>query len=299
MRILLTGATGFVGGRLISLLGGRAHELICLQRPGSVVPAGVTPLHGDLAHSESIAALPKIDTVIHLAQSHQYRNFPVAAADIFAVNTMATVHLLDLSRRAGVQQFILASTASVYSASNGPCHEEAGLQPDDFYAATKLTAEMLLHPYARYFRTCALRLFTPYGPGQRNRLIPTVFQRVRERQPVTLDGEAGGFQLSVAYVDDVAATFMAAAEQGWHGTYNVAATEPTCVQEIAATIGRLIGVEPVFARTGRPEPLPLIADLLRLSGLWDPRRFRSLEQGLALTVRATRPDDSKTLSCPG
>src|SRR5262249_22757692 len=102
-----------------------------------------------------------------------------------------------------------------------------------------------------------------------------------------------------AYVDDVAATFMAAAEQGSHGAYNVEGTEPNCVEGIAATIGRLIGVEPVFARTGRPETLPLIADLLRLPGLWDPRRLRSLEQGLALTVRATRPDDSKTLSCPG
>src|SRR5262249_21839216 len=103
----------------------------------------------------------------------------------------------------------------------------------------------------------------------------------------------------VAYVDDVAATFMAAAEQGLHGTYNVAASQPTCVREIAATIGRVIGVEPVCARTERPEPPPLSADLLRLSGRCDPRRLRSLEQGLALTVRATRPDDSKTLSCPG
>ena len=297
MRILLTGATGFVGGRLIALLGRHGHELISLQRPGSAVPAGVTPLDGDLARSELIAALPKIDTVIHLAQSHQYRNFPLAAADIFAVNTMATAHLLDLARRAGVQQFILASTASVYSAGNGPCHEEARLQPNDFYAATKLAAETLLPPYAHYFRTCALRLFTPYGPGQRNRLIPTLFQRIGENQAVTLDGEAGGLQLSVAYIDDVAATFLAAAEEGWHGTYNVAAAEPTCVQEIAATIGRLIGVEPVFARTGRPEPPPLIADLWRLSGLSDPRRFRSLEQGLALTACGTRPDDSKTLSC--
>src|SRR5262249_12634737 len=198
MRILLTGATGFVGGRLISLLGTRGHELICLQRPGRVAPAGAAPFHGDRAHSDTIAALPTIDTVIHLAQSHQYRNSPAAAADIFAVNTMATAHLLDLARRAGVQRFILASTASVYSAGNAPCHEEAGLQPNDFYAATKLAAETLLHPYARYFRTCALRLFTPYGPGQRNRLIPTVFQRVRERQPVTFDGEAGGIQLSPA-----------------------------------------------------------------------------------------------------
>jgi UDP-glucose 4-epimerase len=299
MRILLTGATGFVGGRLSSLLGRRGHELICLQRWGSAGPTGVTLLHGDLAQSGSIAALPKIDAVIHLAQSAHYRNFPVAAADIFAVNSMATAHLLDLARRAGVQQFVLASTASVYSIRNGPCHEEARLQPDNYYAATKLTAEMLLYPYARYFRTCALRLFTPYGPGQRDRLVPTVFQRVRECQPVTLDGEAGGFRLSVAYVDDVAETFVAAVEKGWDGTYNVAASEPTSVQEIAATIGRLIGVEPVFSRTGRPEPPPLIADLVRLSELFDPRQFRSLEHGLALTVRATRADGSKTLSCPG
>jgi nucleoside-diphosphate-sugar epimerase len=295
MRILLTGATGFVGGRLISLLGGRGHELICLQRPGSAVPAGVTPLHGDLARSQSTAALPTVDTIIHLAQSHQYHNFPVAAADIFAVNTIATAHLLDLARRAGVQQFIMASTASVYSAGNGPCQEEAGLQPTDFYAATKLAAEMLLHPYERYFRTCALRLFAPYGPGQRNRLIPTLFQRIRERQPVTLDGEAGGLQLSVAYIDDVAATFQAAAEQGWRGTYNVAAAKPTCVHDIAATIGRLVGVEPMFERTGRPEPPPLIADLTRLSRLFDPRQFRSLEQGLALTIGGS-PPGSKTSS---
>ena len=203
MRILLTGATGFVGRRLIALLGGRGHELICLQRPRTAIPAGVKALYGDLARNESIAAMPTIDTIIHLAQSHQYRNFPAAAADIFAVNTMATVHLLDLASRAGVQQFILASTASVYSAGHGYCHEEARLQPDNFYAATKLAAETLLRPYARYLRTCALRLFTPYGPRQRNRLIPRLFQRVRESQPVTLDRDAGGFQLSVAYVDDV------------------------------------------------------------------------------------------------
>ena len=298
MRILLTGATGFVGGRLTSLLCDRGHELICLQRPGSSAPAGVTPLFGNLAHSEAIEALPPVDTVIHLAQSHQYRNFPVAAADILAVNTTSTAHLLDLARRAGVQQFILASTASVYSAGNGPCQEEARLQPNDFYAATKLAAETLLRPYARCFRTCALRLFTPYGPGQRNRLMPTLIQRVRERHPVTLDGEGGGLHLSVAYLDDVAATFQAAAEQGWQGTYNVAAAEPTCVQDIATTIGRLIGVAPVFERTGRPEPSPLVADLMRLAKLIDPYGFRSLEQGLVLTIGVSRPDDMAPLSAP-
>jgi hypothetical protein len=80
------------------------------------------------------------------------------------------------------------------------------------------------------------------------------------------------------------------------GPNNVAATEPTCVQDIAGTVGRLIAVTPVFERTGRPEPSPLIADLTRLAKLIDLCRFRSLEQGLALTMGLSGPEDTTTLS---
>ena len=84
----------------------------------------------------------------------------------------------------------------------------------------------------------------------------------------------------MTYVDDVAATFQGAAEEGWPGTYNVAAPEPTCVRDIATTIGRLLGVAPIFERTGRPEPSPLIADLNRLATVRDPNKFRALDQGI-------------------
>jgi len=284
MRILLTGATGFIGSRLTSLLIERGHELFCLLRPGAPCAAGATPLPCDLARYTAIETFPSVDTVIHLAQSHQYRNFPAAAEDILAVNTLATARLLDRARQGGVRRFILASTASVYSVRCDPCQEDAPLQPDDFYAATKVAAEALLRPYARHYLTCALRLFTPYGPGQRNRLIPTLIDRVRERGPITLDGVEGGLRLSVTYVDDVAATFQAAAEEGWHGTYNVAAPEPTCVRDIATTIGRSLGVTPIFERTGRPEPAPLIADLNRFATVRGPDKFRSLDEGIGRTL---------------
>jgi len=91
-------------------------------------------------------------------------------------------------------------------------------------------------------------------------------------------------RLSVTYVDDVAATFQVAAEEGWHGTYNVAAPEPTCVRDIATTIGRFLGVAPIFERTGRPEPSPLIADLNRLATVRDPDKFRALDQGIVQTL---------------
>jgi nucleoside-diphosphate-sugar epimerase len=248
-----------------------------------MAPSRGSAIYEDLSHAEAIK-IPPVDAVIHLAQSHQYRNFPSAIDDILAVNTSATALLADLARLAGAQQFIFASTASVYSGISGSCREDANLQPRDFYAASKLAAETLLRPYSRYFRVCVLRLFTPYGPGQRNRLIPTLIQRVREHFPVTLDGAERGLRLSVAYVDDVAATFQVAAELGWQGTYNVAAAEPTSVQDIAETIGRLTGEKPIFARTEHPEPSPLIADLGNLASVYDAKGFRSVEQGLASTL---------------
>jgi UDP-glucose 4-epimerase len=285
MRIMLTGASGFIGRHLTSLLlSDRRHEIFCLVRPGTPCASGVTPVPCDLAHHATLETFPPVETIIHLAQSHQYRNFPIAAEDIYAINTSTTARLLDWARQRGVQKFILASTASVYSACNPLCQEDAALQPDDFYAATKVAAEALMRPYASQYRTCALRLFTPYGPGQRKRLIPVLIDRVRERRPITLDGEQGGLRLSVTYVDDVAATFRAAAEEGWHGTYNVAAPEPTCVREIANTIGSLIGITPVFKRTGQPEPSPLVADLNRLAAMCDPGKFCSLDEGVRRTL---------------
>jgi nucleoside-diphosphate-sugar epimerase len=285
MRIMLTGASGFIGRCLTSLLlSDCRHEIFCLVRPGTPCASGVTPVLCDLARHATIETFPSVETIIHLAQSHQYRNFPIAAEDIFAINTLATARLLDCARQRGVQRFILASTASVYSACSPLCREDAALQPDDFYAATKVAAEALMRPYASQYRTCVLRLFTPYGPGQRNRLIPLLIERVRERRPITLDGEEGGLRLSVAYVDDVAATFRAAAEEGWQGTYNVAAPEPTCVREISNIIGSVLGITPVFKRTGQPEPSPLVADLDRLVAMFDPGKFCSLAEGIHRTL---------------
>src|SRR5262249_49909180 len=106
MRILLTGATGFIGRRLTSLLIERGHELFCLLRPGTPCAAGAPPLPCHLESHTAIATLPSVDTVIHPAQSPQYRIFPAAAEDILAVNPLATACLLDRAREGSVQRFI-------------------------------------------------------------------------------------------------------------------------------------------------------------------------------------------------
>jgi nucleoside-diphosphate-sugar epimerase len=273
----------------MSVLRQHGHDIVCLLRPGIACPTGATSIAVDLSRSETLDRLPASDALIHLAQSPRYRDFPNQASDIFSVNTGSTARLLDLACRTDTRAFVLASTGSVYSAGHAPCREDAVVTPDGFYAASKVAAEALLPAYTPFFRTCALRLFTPYGPGQRNRLVPTLIARVRERRRVSLDGEAGGLRLSVAYVHDVALTFRAAVEHAWEGTYNVASPEPTCIANVASAIGRSLGVVPLFERTGRPEPPPIIADVSRLASLHDVAGFTSLDAGIDLTLADEGP----------
>src|SRR5215207_1814019 len=294
MRILVTGGNGFIGKRLIPLLQERRHDVMCLLRDDAPLPSDAEPIRADLARDQHLEAPGAIDAIIHLAQSSRYRDFPVYADDIFSVNTASTARLLDLARRAGAQSFVLASTGSVYAAQGGLCREDQLLTPTDFYAASKLAAEVLLRPYAGLFRVCALRLFAPYGPGQSGRLIPTLVQRVRSGHPISLDGEVDGLRFAATYVADVAAILLAAAEQGWEGVYNIAAPGPTSVRQTAALIGNLVGVEPVFQRTGQPEPVSLIPDLNRLSLQYDLHLLHSLREGLALTLRsAAEPQEAQ------
>jgi nucleoside-diphosphate-sugar epimerase len=284
MRIIITGATGFIGRRLLPLLLEHGHEVTCLLRQGTSCPPGTKSLAVDLSRPETLDNLPAGDAMIHLAQSSRYREFPDSAADVFAVNTASTARLLALALRNGTQVFLLASSGSVYSGGDGPWTEDAKLSPTGFYGASKAAAEVLLSAYAQFFHTCALRLFTPYGPGQHDRLVPTLVARIRERRPVSLDGDAGGLRLSLTYVDDVASTFRAAVEHAWDGTYNVASPAPTCVAEIAGTIGKRLGIAPLFERTGMPEPAPITADVSRLATVQDVARFMSLQAGIDLTL---------------
>src|SRR5262245_66645035 len=112
MRVVVTGAAGFIGSALLRRLAG--HEVIAVIRPGCTV-AGAECIPLDLSQPLDVALLPsRIDVVIHLAQSSRARIFPQGAADAFAVHVASTAALLDWATRAGASRFCLVSTGSVY-----------------------------------------------------------------------------------------------------------------------------------------------------------------------------------------
>jgi UDP-glucose 4-epimerase len=282
MRILITGGSGFIGRAVVARLR-RAHEVCCLLRDPCSAPPGSIPIAGDLAAPLDVTGWPAFDGVIHLAQASARRRFPEAAMDAFAVNVAGLARLVDAASGLSVRRFVVASTGTIYENAAPPLTEDLRVAPRDYYAATKLAAETLLRPYEACMAVSALRIFTPYGPGQTGRLVSELIDRVRAGRPITLVGSDEGHVLAPTFVDDVAEVFVAAAEQGWTGTYNVAAPEVLSMREIGLALGRALGKEPQFERQPG-DSLRLFPDLTRLAGRYPLSGFRSFDAGLRATL---------------
>ena len=127
MKILLTGATGFIGSRLLkSLSSAQDNKLYCTTRAAKKPGDGesITWIHQDFSKKLDLSLFPvRLDTIIHLAQSKNYRNFPEQAIDIFDINVSSTVQLLDYGRQAGISSFVSASTGGVYGYKDSPILE--------------------------------------------------------------------------------------------------------------------------------------------------------------------------------
>ena len=267
MRILLTGASGFVGGYLAPALVSAGHEVQAVVRnPGAYrAPDGVAPLEADLERLDR-AALPEVDAVAHFAQANV--PFPDEAGTLYAVNTASTLVLLEHARRCGAQRFLYASSASVYGLGDRPFTEADPVSAHDFYATTKINSEQLVGTYGRFLETSVLRLVAPYGPGQTGRMIPGVIGRVRDGRPVTLNG-GGRPRMNPIYVEDAVRAAVAALELEGNHVVNVAGEEVVGIDRIAQLAGEALGREPVFEHGDAAAPGDVVADTTRFDELFD------------------------------
>lgn len=247
MRLLLTGASGFIGSHLVKRLRSD-HEVYAMSR----CSLGDW-FHGEVCRWEAterldLATLPtEIDVVCYGATSRRHRDGWAAHDDLMAVNVDGVVPLLDWARQANVRQFIYLSTGSVYGA--GSAEEDARPVPRDFYGASKLAGETLVAGYSRFFDVFIPRLYTPYGPDQADRLVPTLIDRVSSGRAVELHG-TDGFVVQPTFIDDVIAVLTTAIEQRWEGIVNVAGPRAVPLRALAIEIGAVVGREPMFVPAG-------------------------------------------------
>lgn len=281
MKILVTGATGFIGHRLLPRLRDH-HEVFALARRALPSHPEASVIAMDLAKPLDLNALPaKMDVIIHLAQARA--SSPEVADELLAVNTLSTRHLLDYGRGAGVRRFILASTGDVYGWRLGLCKENDPPAPKSDYAVTKHSAEMLAQAYAAYFQNCILRFFHPYGPEQLGRLIPKLASRIERRQAVQLN-KGDRPNLTPIYVDDALTAIERAVDSSYSGVVNIAGDQVISVRRLAELIGSVLKIKPVFNETDM-EATDLSGDNQLMKEVFGGWSMNNLSDGLARTFK--------------
>jgi nucleoside-diphosphate-sugar epimerase len=287
MKILLTGATGFIGRQVLTRLAAR-HDVVALarERPPADLHGDASWVEQDLTQPLGEVPLPKhVDSVVHLAQSRSNREFPERAHDVFEVNTHATLRLLDYARRAEASQFLLASTGGVYGYGPLPFRETDPPNPAGFYAASKRAAEVLTSGYVSYFRVAILRFFFVYGPGQRDMLVPSLLSKILAGSPVTIEGDPGP-RLSPTFINDATDACEAALAVDAAGAFNVAGDDAPTVRELVTLMGDLAGRDPSIKFAPAGSRGDLVGDNTRMKHVLGIRPRVPLPEGLGACLQS-------------
>jgi UDP-glucose 4-epimerase len=288
MDILLAGATGFIGSHLRAELAQRHHVFALTRHRGFTDDKDWTWIQADLSDPTNELVVPgKVDAVVWLAQSPAYREFPERAWDVFVVNVGSVMMLLEYARQSRVKLFIFASSANVYPTCHGRISESCPPAPTSFYARSKRIAELLAESYAAYFRCLILRLFTVYGPGQMETLIPELIERVRQDRPIAAPGNSG-LKLTPVYVTDVCKVIQAALETeeispGFE-ILNVGGDEALNIRQMGLIIGDVLGKQPRFEMLPGDEPGGWMADNSKLKSQFRSIKLIPFIEGIRRTV---------------
>ncbi|HBY92479.1 MAG: NAD-dependent epimerase/dehydratase family protein [Ardenticatenaceae bacterium] len=314
MRILVTGAAGFVGSRLSKTLLARGDEVIGLDNFNDYYPirhkrrniADLTPsprftlIEGDLRDGALLRRLfeeERPDAVAHLAAMAAVR-YSVKHPLIYGeVNVQGSMNLLDAARHIGQPRLILASTGSVYGADTPvPFTEEApadrALAP---YPASKRAMEIIAHSYHHLWGapTTILRFFNVYGPHGRPDMMPWHWTKSLLRaEPLTLFN-GGRLQRDWTYIDDIVRGFLAALDAGLeYEIINLGCSRPVYNLHFVRTLEQLLDREAriVDAPTPPSEPLITYADTGKAARLLGYRPTVPVEEGLARFIEWFRAE---------
>jgi len=230
LKCLITGATGLIGKKVLQQLRENYEVFVLLhnESQNNILNNSVNYIIHDLAGPIDPNRLPeKMDIIIHLAQSEHFRDFPEKAVEVFNVNTLSTLHLLDYAGNSGVKKFIYASSGGIYgTGEHGFKEDEHIIASGDlgFYLGTKLCSEVILKNYSALMDIVILRFFFVYGPGQRkSMLIPRLVESVKNKKSISLQGN-DGIKINPTHVDDAAMAVVKALSL--NGSYQINVAGP-------------------------------------------------------------------------
>lgn len=282
-KVLVSGATGFVAKGLVERLV-KNYRVIALARKKErtfSIP-GVEWAVADLRKPYQGRGLPEhLDHIMHFATIPP--SWPKQdPREIFCVNTLSTLDLLEIGKTRGLSSFILISTGAVYGFGNKPHRESSPINPNSFYALTKRQAEELAQAYNHDFAVLILRLFFPYGPGQVRNLIPAMIEKIARGEPVVRN-QGGGPRINPLFISDAHRAMESCLRLKQSMVINLAGDERVPVAALAEMIGPLLGKKPRFEESGYRSG-DLLGDNSRMKQVLVVTPKVPLKEGLRRTI---------------
>ncbi|NLV41970.1 MAG: NAD(P)-dependent oxidoreductase [Candidatus Hydrogenedentes bacterium] len=255
MRVLVTGASGHVGGAVVLALHAAGMAVLAASRsPLAGFPPDVQPVRADLRGPIGDTLRPVLaecDAVVHCAAALP----PAPDDEIAAVNTAATRGLVALARECGVRQMLFLSSMSLLRRPlERPITEAHPVAPDTAYAQSKYDGEAAVLDADSGLTGTVFRITSPVGPGlRRDTLFPRFVCAAAQGAPLTLNGRGTRRQ---DYVDvrDIAEAVVRALSARAGGLFNIASGVPVSNRELAERCCAVLDSRSEILFSGMPDP---------------------------------------------
>ena len=305
--ILVTGGAGFIGSHLVDKLLARGDRVVCLDNFNEYYDPALkrhnivehlkhpnyTLIEGDLRDRDGIDRLfaeHRPQRVAHLAAMAGVR-YSIERAPLYSeVNIQGSINMLDTARKYGVENFVQASTSSIYGSTEEiPFREEQSTdKPLAPYPATKKANEVIGYAYHNMFElpVTALRFFTVYGPRARPDMMAYIVMDsiVNDREIIVYDD--GNLHRDWTYVDDIVQGVAAALDKPLgYEIMNIGRGEPVRLGDFVDIIQDLVGKEARVKHIKAPvsEPPITYANVDKARNLLGYEPHTSVREGLAHT----------------
>ena len=306
MRVLVTGAAGFIGSHLTESLLGRGWDVIGADNlvTGSAENLAAASRDPHFAFveqdvSEYIAIGGPFDWVLHFASPASPRDYLELPIQTLKVGALGTHNSLGVAKAKGAS-FLLASTSEVYGDPlEHPQSEEYWgnvnpVGPRGVYDEAKRFAEAMTMAYHRYhgLDTRIVRIFNTFGPRMRmndGRAIPNFLRQALTGEPLTVYGD-GSQTRSFTYIDDLVDGIWRLMQAPAHDPVNLGNPHEMTLLDLAKRVQRLTGAQSpiVFQPLPQDDPRVRQPDITRARTLlgWEPRV--DVDEGLGKTIAWVR-----------
>tara|TARA_B110000438_G_C15800100_1_gene644714 strand:- start:1462 stop:2343 length:882 start_codon:yes stop_codon:yes gene_type:complete len=287
MKILILGSEGFVGHNLVEGLS-KNHEIFCADLIENSVHKNYKQF--DITDLSSVEKIVKdVDVVIDLA-AHSLVSSLDGSIENAKVNIIGLLNVLESCRKNGIKKIIFTSASSMIGIPNSEqVSENHSAFPKTAYGITKLASEHYLRLYQELYgiNYVVFRFFNIYGPYQKNGLIPTLYNRIKNGESLMVFGKGDQIR-DYVFIEDIVSFFEEAilSDIGNNQIFNMGTGKGSTISDIIKILSKTLQISPTIEnKPERPGEIGnFVSDTTKLNSVFGSTPSTSVTLGIQKTV---------------